>query len=432
MKKTVAMLLVIAMLSVALVGCGSKDGGKTVITFWTQDTVSWQAYFEPAIERFEAANPNIDIQVEYFSGFADKINQSFGANTEADVIFTWQAVGEWADAGKILPVPENVYSKSEMETLFFPGATANKIVNGTYYAVSNEINVESPNLYVNMNKLKELGVELPAGWVENNGPASWAELVDFAKTLTVRDADGNITQEGLSYAYGQWEAMFESLIWQYGGEFRDEANKTVHFDTPEARKAVEFMLHYLGTGEDAICAGNGSRSDKFAEGTAVMVMGAPWYAGMFDADVPGYQVFNMPAFVEGADPISLATGGWGYVVTKNCKNTDAAWQFVKFMTSAEEVGNWALTTGALPSRTDALADLKYDPNVGSVEKAVAIVMDVLPYAQEDGAYMLTSSDLTYNIIRQALYQVLEDGDIEAFIARVQSEAETMLDENFNR
>lgn len=437
MKKIIALLIVAALMAGCFSGCGSSGSSdQTVVTFWTQDTVAWQTYFEPAIARFEEAHPEIDIQVEYFADFAEKINQSFSANTEANVIFTYSSIGEFADAGKIQEVPASVYSIGEIESLFYAGAIANKKVNGKYYAVSNEINVESPNLYVNMTKLAELDVELPAGWVENNGPASWEELHQFAKSLTVKDSSGNVTQAGLSYCYAQWESMFESLIWQFGGDFRDEENMTVHFQTEEAKKALEFMLNYLGTGDDAVCAGNNSRYNEFVEGTAVMCVGAPWYAGGFDTDIPDteYQVFNMPAFVEGAKPHSLATGGWAYIVSSQCDEATsaAAWEFVKFMTSAEEVGDWAITTGALPSRTDALADLTYDKSVGSIEKAIGIAKEVLPYAEEDGAYMLTPSTLTYTIIREALYTVLEDGDVDACLAAIQSQAETMLNENFNR
>ena len=437
MKKVIALLLAVILVMGALAGCSGNGGSKkTTVTFWTQDTVSWQDYFGPAIKRFNEAHDDIEIKVEYFSDFAQKVTQSFGANTEANVIFTYSSIGEFANAGKIQEVPANVYTTEEMQSLFYEGATANKMVDGKYYAVPDEINVESPSLYVNMTKLKELGVSLPDGWVENNGPASWEELYNFAKSLTVRDEAGNITQAGLAYCYAQWESMFESLIWQYGGDFRDEANKTVHFETEEARKALEFMLKYEGTGEDALCAGNNSRYDEFVQGLAVMCVGAPWYAGGFATDIPDteYQVFNMPAYVDGAEPASLATGGWAYIVSSQCdeKTSAAAWEFVKFMTSADEVGEWALTTGALPARVDALSDLTYDANVGSVEKAIAIAKDVLPYAQEDGAYMLTPSTLTYTIIRQALYQVLEDGDIDACLKTIQEQAETMLDENYNR
>lgn len=437
MKKVIALLLAVILVMGTLAGCSGNGGSKkTTVTFWTQDTVSWQAYFEPAIKRFNEAHDDIEIKVEYFSDFAQKVTQSFGAGTEANVIFTYSSIGEFANAGKIQEVPSDAYTTEEMQSLFYEGATANKMVDGKYYAVPDEINVESPSLYVNMTKLKELGVSLPDGWVENNGPASWEELYNFAKSLTVRDEAGNITQAGLSYCYAQWESMFESLIWQYGGDFRDEANKTVHFETEEARKALEFMLKYEGTGEDALCAGNNSRYDEFVQGLAVMCVGAPWYAGGFATDIPDteYQVFNMPAYVDGAEPASLATGGWAYIVSSQCdeKTSAAAWEFVKFMTSADEVGEWAVTTGALPARVDALSDLTYDANVGSVEKAIAIAKDVLPCAQEDGAYMLTPSTLTYTIIRQALYQVLEDGDIDACLSTIQEQAETMLDENYNR
>ena len=441
MKRLVTLLLTLFMV-IALAGCGggseggNEGDGTTTLTFWTQDTATWVQYFDGAIARFEADNPDVKVEVEYFSSFADKVNQAFDANTMPDVVFTWQAIADFANAGKLQAVPESVYSADDWKNLFFEGAIANKMLDGKYYAVSDEINVESPSLYVNMTMLNDLGVALPEGWVENNGPATWTELFEFAKSLTERDGSGNITRAGLTYAYAQWEAMFESLIWQYGGEFRDAANKTVHFQTPEAKQALEFMLGHLGTGEDALCSGNDSRYDEFVTGLAAMCVGAPWYAGSFDYDMEGteYQVFNLPAYVEGADPICLATGGWAYVVTSNCpeEKSDAAWTFVKYMTSAYEDGEWAITTGAIPSRTDALSDLSYDKEKGSVAKAIVITKDVLGYAQEDGAYMLTPSTLTYSIIREALYQVLTDGDLDACLETIQSQAEVMLQENYSR
>lgn len=450
MKKTIRILALVLVLAMTCSIFGACKGQETQtpatttetgevavkgdLVFWTQDTVTWQNYFEPAIARFKEAYPDVNVQVEYFSSFADKINQSFTAGTEADVIFTWQSVTDWAKAGRVLEVPESVYSAEDFAEYFYTGAVMNKVYDGKYYAVSDEINVESPNLYVNMDKLAEKGIALPEGWVENNGPASWQELLDFAKTVTEKDSTGAITTSGLSYAYAQWEAMFQSLIWQYGSDFRDQENNTVHFETEEAKKAVEFMLRYMGSGEESVCSGVANRYDEFAQGLATMCVGAPWYAGSFDIDIPdtNYQVFNMPAFVEGADPACLATGGWAYTVSSNCKNTDAAWAFVKFMTSADEVGEWAYTTGALPSRVDSLADLTYDKNVGSIDKAIAITKDVLGYAQEDGAYLLTPSTVTYSIIREALYQVIEDGDIAACLARIQSETEMMIQENNER
>lgn len=455
MKKFIAFLLAVTMILSCsiLTGC-SNDAGKQnaaaaepgssaaagekpisgKITLWTNNSSSTTTYFTAALERFSAEYPEIKVTLEQFPDYATKVSQAFAAGDEGDVVFTWQSVADWAKAGKVLPVPENVYSKEEMENTFYAGAIKNKMYDGQYYMVSNEINVESPTLFVNMDILEQKGIALPEGWIENNGPETWEELVAFAKTLNEYDGKGNLVFSGLSYAYAQWEAQFESLIFQYGGDFRDEANNTVHFQTPEAKSAAEFLLKYLTPGEDQICVGTTGRSEDFEMMTCAMCIGAPWYASTFDSDIPdtNYQVFNVPPFVEGADPVCLATGGWGYCVSANTEYPEACWALVKFLTSAYEDGEWAYTTGALPSHKEALNDLTYDPNVGSKDKAIALSKLVLDYAEEDGAYLLTASTLTYTIIREGLYQLLEDRDVDSFLATIQSRTEQMIADNNSR
>ncbi len=441
MKQRLFSIVLVTIMIISLIsGCGAqnkwKDGDGKIdgpLTFWTQDTETWKSYFEPAIEEFKAAYPDVEIEVQFFSEFADKVNQAYSAGEEPDVIQTWQSVIDWAKAGRLAPVPDSFMTKAEIEKVYYPGALKNKIYDGKYYCLPSEINVESPNLYVNMDILAEEGISLPDGWVENNGPKSWSELEALAKELTKKDDSGNVLRSGLAYTYAQWEANFLSLILQYGGDYKDPANNAVKFTTEEGRKAAETLLKYC-QGEDAISDDGDSRYDLFIQGTAAMAVGAPWYAGAFEIDIPetNYQVFNMPAWVEGSDPISIGTGGWGYIVSESCENKEVAWEFVKFMTSEDQTSKWALGTGALPSRTDSLKDLSYDPQVGSPEKAIAIAQEILPFAVEEGAYMLTPSTLTYTIVREKLRQLLVDGDIEAALQAMENDGNTMIQENLNR
>lgn len=440
-KKIIGLLAIVVAFSTLLAGCGEKkatwtDGDGVIdgdLVFWTQQTEPWLNYFGPALERFKEAYPDVNVKVEYFPEFADKVNQAFSAGEEPDVIQTWQSVVDWAKAGKVVEVPEDVITKSELESVYYEAALKNKMYDGKYYAIPSEINVESPLLYVNMDILEKEGISLPEGWVENNGPKDFKELLDFANQLVVKDTNGGIIRGGLAYTYAQWEANFLSLILQYGGDYRDEANMQVHFVTPEAKKAAETLLKY-SQGPEAVCFDGEPRYTQFIQGAAVMTVGAPWYAGSFAIDMEGVnlQVFNMPAWVEGADPISIGTGGWGYTVTEKSTNKEAAWAFVKFMTSAEETGEWAYVTGAIPARSDSLADLEYDPNVGDVNKAIVIAKEILPFAEEDGAYMQTSSTLIYTIIREKLNQLMVDGDIDAFLKAVEDEGNAMIQENLSR
>lgn len=436
-KKLTALFLTVALVATAFAGCsgGSSswtDGDGKIdgdLTFWTQDSSAWQQYFDPAVEAFREAYPDVNLKVEYFPEFADKMSQAFAAGQQPDVAQTWQSITDWAKSGKLDAVPENVFSKEEMESLFYEASLKNKVYDGQYYCVPSEINVESPTLIVNMDLLAEAGIKLPQSWIDNNGPATFEELMEVAKKATVKE-DDVVTRAGLAYVYGSWEANFLSLIWQFGGDYRDEAGNAVHFDTPEARQAAELLLQYC-KGEDAVCDPGTARYDAFTQQLAVMMVGAPWNVGSLAVDAPdiNYQVFNMPAWVDGAEPSSLGVGGWGYIVSENCKNKEAAWAFVEFMSSAEQVGDWAYKTGALPSRTDALTNLSYDSNVGSIDKAIAITKDVLQYAQEDGAYMLTPSTLTYTIVRDQLRQMLETGDIDTALKTMEAEGNNMIAEN---
>ena len=405
---------------------------KGEIVFWTQDTAVWTGWFKPAIEEFQKNNPDIKVKVEYFPEFADKLTQAFAAGQQPDVAQTWQGITNWAKAGAIAPVPETYMTKADIEKTYFEGALKNKIFDGKYFGLPCEINVESPGLLVNMGILEKMGKKLPAGWVENDGPKTWDELDAFAKELTITD-QGQITQSGLAYTYAQWEAMFLSLIWQYGGDYRDEAGKTVKFNTPEAHKAAEFLLKYCN-GTDAISNKGVSRFDVFTQGLAAMCVGAPWYAGSMATDAPDikYQYFNLPAFVAGSDPYCVANGGWGYIVSSTTKAPDAAWEFVRQMTTPENIGSWALACGTLGARQDTKIDLKYDPNVGSVEKALSISTKILPYGREDGAYTLDPSALVYTVVRQQLRNMLETGDIDTALKTMEKEGNELIQTNLNR
>lgn len=435
-KKTMAAMMAGTMAAGLLgMGVGAKaDGDKVEITFWTQDSTTYMNWFQDAVAEFNAYSDTVVVNAEYFPNFSDKLSQAFAASQQPDVAFTWQGITPWAKAGKLAPVSDECLTKEEMEEQFYEGALRNKLYDGQYYCVPAEINVESPSLFVNLDILEASGKEIPASWIENNGPESWEELLAFAKELTVKDGD-SVMQSGLAYAYSSWEAMFASLIWQYGGDYRDEENQVVHFNTPEAKQAAEFMLKYI-QGEDAISDGGTSRYDLFTQGLAAMCIGAPWYASSFETDAGGmnYQVFNMPAFVEGSDPYCVATGGWGYVVSSETDEEvqKAAWEFVKYMTTTEMTESWALGTGALSSDKNAFADLEYDPEVGSVEKCVAITKDILAYGQEDGAYTMDASQLLYTICRQQLRQMVEDGEIEAALMTMEAEGNEMIETNLNR
>ena len=74
------------------------------------------------------------------------------------------------------------------------------------------------------------------------------------------------------------------------------------------------------------------------------------------------------AGINGWDFVGMG-GGWGWSMSSTTENADLAWEFIEFMSSAENIGAYADGVGGIPARVDAPTD--------SFNEALA--NDVLPF-----------------------------------------------------
>lgn len=439
-KIFIATIIIISLFSVLLTGCNQEKGtnksendDQVTITYWTQSTPPYPSTAEKLIEDFEAANPNIKVELESFPEYRTKVNTAFSTKNEPDVLEFYGSSINLAKGGKILPVPEEIMNKEEIENTFHENSLSNRFYDGKYYGLPNEINLESPGLVVNTNLVKKSGLKIPESWIKNNSPATWKELMDFARKLTIIE-DGVMKQAGLGVVKGQEESMFLSLIWQLGGDYRDSENMKVNFDTPEGKKAVEFIISTVDGPNRVHDRGFSKRMEGVIGNTIAMTIGAPWYASVLDHDVPDmeYQYLNLPPFIKGAEPNYVAEGGWGYVVSSRTKHPKAAWTFVKFLLKKENQDYWTSAVGAFPSRKDAKAP-DYDPNVGSSHKALAISADIVKYGRDPGSYTMDTSQLIWTIVRQNLRAMIQgEVAIEEGLKNMTEEANQMIERNINQ
>ena len=98
--KKVGLLVLFLILSISFIfATGSKEttevgaaGGKTKISILRPgDEEKVAEFMEPAIQKFEALNPDIEVEIVYESwgGWIQKYPTLFQANTQPDVIFWW-------------------------------------------------------------------------------------------------------------------------------------------------------------------------------------------------------------------------------------------------------------------------------------------------------------------------------------------------------
>src|SRR5215218_11143371 len=145
--------------------------GKLNVTWWSPNNPAFVAANVEMINRFQAANPDINIVYQYFpyDVLISKLQAGYNSGTVADMqqmFGTW--VTQYAIYGLLDPVPANL--SEGMADRYFDAAIGAYGLNGQYYGMPKEYNLENGAMLVNPALLEEAGV--------TDSPSTWQELMD--------------------------------------------------------------------------------------------------------------------------------------------------------------------------------------------------------------------------------------------------------------
>jgi multiple sugar transport system substrate-binding protein len=191
-------------------------------------------------------------------------------------------------------------------------------------------------LFYNKDMFDAAGVAYPtADW-------TYDDLRAAAKDLTIDiDGDGTIDQYGFSADLWDMELVWSEAIWSWGGEVINADHTKTLIGEPAAREAWQYFYDLMFADKsmpDAKTTGQYG-GDLFQAGKVAMTSIGHWA-------VPGYatvdfkwDVAPMPTSPTGGRATSVNSAG--FVVAKESKYPDAAWEFVKYCLS--ETGQKRLT-----------------------------------------------------------------------------------------
>lgn len=216
---------------------------------------------------------------------------------------------------------------------FYPMLTQYDVIDGVRYGLPMSAN----NMQVIWNK----DLFEQAGLDPETPPATWDEMKAMAIQCSNED-EGIVGFEFYTQPTGEgitWQ--FQVWLWAAGGEFLNADNTAAAFNTPEGLEALTFVSDML--------AGNGSIPapwGAFGDGKACMQLDGSWLFG-YRKDAPfDWGIAPVPA-PEGGTTASNV-GGERLILFKNSEHPDAAWEFMKFLTSTETQLRWDKETGFMP------------------------------------------------------------------------------------
>jgi multiple sugar transport system substrate-binding protein len=226
------------------------------------------------------------------------------------------------------------------------------------------MSVDAFTMLFNLDMLEEAGLALPEDdW-------TYADLVDYACQLTVRDANGNVTRWGLATSVDNADMLSAPLV-AHGSPILDEATQTL--DTTGFDRALEAYWGGVKDGciispEDVNGAFGGDWQAPFVAGQAAMLQGAIWSTPLL-ADVPfEWDVALMPGDVQRASP--GGTAGWS--ITAASQNQPLAWELLKFIYSPEGYSIWTDQKSVTPPLR-SLSDTDWAPDIGHPQRYLEAV-----------------------------------------------------------
>ena len=194
-------------------------------------------------------------------------------------------------------------------------------------------------------------------------PATWDEVLAAARTISERETAG-APGGGKLYGYvmraAQGNAVvadFMPIFWAFGAEMFDSQGKPT-VSSPQGVAALKFMLElgkysppgYVSFNADEVSA-------HLLQGTAAMSINWPaWISSFSDpakSKVTGKMEFTvMPG---ASQPGRAEIGNWLIAIPRDAKNKEAAFDFLIWATSAEQMKRSALR-GNPPTRKSVFTD----------------------------------------------------------------------------
>ncbi len=326
MKKRLAAMLILAMTGTMIfTACGSKeeDGktsdGKVKIRFASWDEAEDVDAQQATVDKFNAEHDDIEVTLEAYGGeFDTKISAGMGSNDMPDVMYMWNYP---AYAGGLEPLDSYIEGEgADYKENFYDTLWNYNSYDGSTYGIP--IGFTTHALFYNKDIFKEAGIDEPTNdW-------TWDDVKTAAKTITEK-CDG---KKGFSFQMKPDPYDYEMYLWSNGTAYVNEDGELEGSLNSKEAKEVFSMFQEMEKDEYAV-ATEKSGTDEFRSGNTAMYVYGSWSINTLKEDEVNFGVVNIPSF--GKQPSVSILSSSGISMSKDSKNKEAAWEFIKFWTSEE-------------------------------------------------------------------------------------------------
>jgi sn-glycerol 3-phosphate transport system substrate-binding protein len=296
---------------------------------------------EELVKRYNESQGEILVESQFQGAYAELIQKllaGLAAGEVPDVVLLDSPfVNLFAKDGVLISLDAMVKADKSGFQLkdYIPGLIQDGYYDGELYALP--FMRSTPLLYANADMLAEAG--LP-----RRTPETWDEFREFSRRVTKFDSAGKPIQQGVGLTIGQTTAhwYFQGAVYSFGGQVSDDKFNVYLTEDPVIKVATLWQDMVF---KDKTAMPSNTHNDLLNKKVA-MVFGSTGSMG----NLLGRTDFQVVAgFIPRGVKNQVPVGGAVLAVTSNDKKRQAAaYEFMKFMTSADSIADIVIKTGYMP------------------------------------------------------------------------------------
>ncbi len=344
-------------------GAATPAAGPVSINFWHAMTAANEDTLKRLTDEFNASQDRITVTPLFQGTYEDNLNKvlaSLGSGSVPAVAQLEDTVTQLMfDSGAVIPAQDFIDAEDYDLSDFLPQVL-------DYYRVEGRLlpmpfNVSNPVLYYNKIAFEKAGLD------PEKPPATLDELKDDSQALV----DAGTAPHGMALDIKPW--YLEHFLAKAGvdyannGNGREERATEVAFDSEEGLEIFTWWKDMVDSGLALNVGRNPSDSEQLfaiagrqaemAIGTSaalrssIDVLESAHVAGeLLDIDLGVGPMPGLPGETGGV----LVGGGALYIMAdRPPEEQQAAWEFIKFLVSAESQAEWFGGSGYIPSRVSS-------------------------------------------------------------------------------
>lgn len=410
-KRVLAAGLVGVLGAACLTGCQGKkeeaaketEDGKVELRYATGDAGPAVEVQEKIVKAFNESQDKIEVKLEtYGTAFDQKLAAAIGSKNAPDIVKMWNFP---AYHESLVPLQDRIDELEDKDD-FYETLFNYADMNGNIYGMP--IGFSTRAMYYNKDLTDAAGIKIEDGWTTE-------DLKEYAKATTKDGA------AGMYFYYNPDPYAFESMLWCNGGEWLDEEGKPV-INSDENKEVMQYFHDMLFADKTAYAS---NRNDDFGQaigsGNYAFGESGKWFIeSVKDAGV-NLGIATMPAFPEGQS-MSVVHASF-LSMTTDCKNQDAAWEFMEYYTSYDSVKT--LCEIEMPVRQTVADDAGYldDEQIAPYYAMLERSSSERPSLVKSAQWPEISAEIDAGM--EAIFAE-EDADISAILDEVQSKVEGIV------